>query len=773
MLFDRLLKRRRPAVAKAASQESLTEIALSHGDPAVRLDAVRRLGSLAPLREIIKADGDAGVREIALGRYRNLLSGAEEAGVPLAERLAEIARGEDPRILEHLAWEGREPEVRLVAIERITNPAVLVHCVLHDPRAANRGAALARLQDRDSLEQVARRIGKKDTGVYRDARERLRRMAEQEELPRRLRAQCAELCERAEGLGRLEHWSQDRALLDHLDSQWAQIETQAEPPWRERYQAARQRFLAAYEAHRNANAAQIAAQEARAAERSARESLIARAQEAATQADEGALAELRGQVSADWEALGQGLPESERRALDRRFDQALGALDATLERLAERRKALRRLERLQAQLRGQLAESKPLDHGRVRTQIAEGRALAQAAPEPAGADFSALAEQLDARLRGQRQEAEQRLKSLPEQLAELEAALDGGELKRAEPLHQGILEDLERARLSGLEGARVAALATRLRGLSPRLKDLQHWRRWGTNQHRTALCEAMESLRDQDLPLAAVAERLHVLQADWRGLDPSVAPANRALWTRFHKACEAVYARCRPHLEAEAAEREANRAAREAVCRQLEDFLARVDWTRIDWRRVMHAERETRQAWAAIGPGDDRQRRPLDRRFHRAITELDQRLETERAHNQAFKQGLIDRVRGLAEGADLDAAIEETKTLQRQWHTTVPARQRDENRLWQEFRAACDAVFERRAAVHQAHRAEPRCQPADPGGPVRGGRGPASGGRGRAGTGRRPAGVGASLARCRITPGTTPGGGCLVTALATGTGAAP
>lgn len=706
MLFERLLKRRRPAVAKTASQESLAEIALGHADPAARLDAVRRLGSLAHLREILKADGDAGVREIALGRYRNLLSGAEEAGVPLDERLAEINRVEDPRILEHLAQEGREPESRLAAIARVTNPAVLVRCVLHDPRAGNRGAALGRLQDRESLEQVARQIGKKDTGVYREARDRLRRMAEQEELPRRVRAQCAELCERAEGLGRLEHWSQDRALLDHLDRQWAQIDAQAETTTRERYQAARERFLAAYEAHRQANLAQIAAQEARAAERQARGALIVEAQRAADLEDEKALTELRGRLSADWAALGQVLPESERRNLEQRFAQALGVLDGHLQRLAERRKGLRRLERLKGQLATQLAESKPLDHERVRTHLAEGRALVHAVADSEGADFAGLAERLDTRLRSQRKEAEQRLKALPERLAELEEALDGGELKRAEPLHQGALEDVELARLSGMGGAPLADPTNRLRSLSQRLKDLQHWRRWGANQHRTALCEAMEALRDQDLPLAAVAERLHVLQADWKGLDPSGAPANRALWNRFQQAREAVYERCRPYLEAEAAEREANRAAREAVCRQLEDFLARVDWTRIDWRRVMHAERETRQAWACIGPSDDRQRRPLDRRFHRAIKELDQRLESERARNQAFKQGLIERVRGLAEGADLDAAIEETKTLQRQWHTTVPARQRDENRLWQDFRAACDAVFERRAALHQAQRAE-------------------------------------------------------------------
>lgn len=706
MLFDRLLKKRRAAITKGADQASLAAMALHHDDPAVRLDAVRHLASLAHLRAILSTDADAGVREVALARYRHLLCGAEDGDNPPGERLAEIPLVEDPRILEHLAQEGREPEARLAAIERVTNPAVLLHCVLHDPRAANRAGALARIQDRATLEQVARRIGKKDTNVYREARERLRRLAEQEGLPQRLRAQCAELCERAEGLGRLGHWSQERALLDHLDRQWAQVDSQAESAWRERFQTARARFLAAYEEHHQANAAAIAIEEGRAAERLARQALIQEAEESADGEDEEILAALRTRLAADWGALGQGLPEPERKALARRFERALDTLDARLERLAERREGRRRLERIRRQLKAQLAMSKPLDQGRVRAEIAEARGLAKAALDSDGEDLSPLLEQLEARLGSQREESTRRLQTLPDRLNELEEALAGGALRRAEALHQGILEDLDLARLCGLEGGQVAASTGRLRSLSPRLKELQHWRRWGANQHRTALCEAMEALRDQDLPLAAVAERLHVLKADWKALDPAGGPVNRGLWNRFHQASEAVYARCRPVLEAEAAEREANRAAREAVCRQLEEFLARVDWGRIDWRRVMHAERETRVAWASIGPGDDHQRRPLERRFHRAIKELDERLEQERKRNQAFKQGLIARVRSLAEVADLDTAIEETKGLQRQWHTTVPARQREENRLWQEFRAACDAVFERRAALHQAHRAE-------------------------------------------------------------------
>ncbi len=716
MLFDRLLRKRRPAVAKHASQELLAEVACTHADPTVRLDAVRRLASLPLLRKAMVSDGDLSVREIALARYRNLLCGADEDGVSLEERLNEIATAEDPRVLEHVAADGREPETRRAAIERVDSAAVLVGCVLHDASAINRGAALARIQDRASLEQIARRIGKKDKAVYREARERLRRLSELDELPRRLRAQCADLCERAERLGHLEHWGQDRALLEHLDRQWAEIEPQVEPQWRTRYAAARERFLSAYDAYRQANAAEAAADEARAALRAARESLLAQAREAASLEGEQELAAERERLADAWGAHPRDLlPESEQRALDKRFAGALEALDAVLHRLTEQRKRGLRLKKILSKMDKLLVESHPLDASRVSDLIAQGRVLvASLADSQAGsgsgagtdAAFSALAERLESRLKTQRKHAKQRLEQIPERLDELESALEAGELKRADPLHQSIQAGLELIQASALADGAADPIARRLRGLAPRLKELQHWRRWGADQHRQALCEAMETLREEDLPLAAVAERLHVLQVDWKELDQSGSPANQALWGRFHAASEAVYARCRPVLEAEAAEREGNRAARETICQQLESFLERVDWERVDWKRVMHAARETRQAWSGIGPCEARHRRALERRFHAALQRLDQRLEAERGSNQAFKQGLIERVRALAGQSDLEAAIDEIKTLQRQWHTTVPARQRDENRLWGDFRSACDAVFERRAAAHQAQRTE-------------------------------------------------------------------
>ncbi len=608
----------------------------------------------------------------------------------------------------------RNPRVRRAAIERVDSPAVLVDCALNDALAGNRGAAVARLEDRVGLEQVARKIGKKDKAVYRTAREKLRLITERDAQPRRIAPVCADLCERAERLGHLQQWTQDRALLDHLDRQWAEIVAQVEPAWQTRYSAAREAFLAAYGSFRAANAAQLAAQEAQVALRARREELIAEAAEIAALDAETAIRETRERLAAAWTAL-EALPGGEQRDFERRFNHHLQSADTKAQALAEQRQQLDRMRKTHTRAEGLMRESKPLDLTQTRTLIEQGQALAagltrggtaSADAAALAAAFSDLATRLEARLKTQRRHAEQRLAELPARIDALQALVEAGELKQADPIHQSLQATLDLIHSSGLPKSVTGELEARLRTLSPRVRDLQHWRRWGADQHRQALCEAMDTLREQDLPLAAVAERLHVLKTDWQEVERAGSPANKALWERFHQAATAVGERVRPLLEAQAVEQEAHRAAREQVCQQLEDFLAQVDWERVDWKRVMRAEREVRQAWSLLGPCEPRARRRLDRRYHQAIRTLDQRLEDERARNQAHKQGLIERVRALAEQPELDAAIEETKAIQRQWHTTVPARQRDENRLWQSFRAACDAVFERRAVKHQAQRGE-------------------------------------------------------------------
>jgi hypothetical protein len=708
MLFERFLKKKRQDTYKEEDQEVLAERALNHEDPAVRREAARRLVALSPLRLILADDTDAGVREVAAARYRHLLCGTQHSdlgfvGVNVDARLAELSHVEDTRILEQVAVQGQEPEVRRAAIERLASPEVLALCAVQDPLAANRGAAVDRIETKDALELVVRQIGKRDKNVYRSAREKLRLIAEREERPLRVRALCEELCQKAERLGRLEQWSQDRAILDLLDRQWGEIRDEAEPEWHTRYESARERFIQAYGGHARETAARVAAEEAHESLHAERLALLDALAEAPTLTTEQEIQALCERVSTAWDAL-DALPPPRQKPLDQRYRKLMDAADAARNALGAQRKHLSQLNKSSNRAQKLLDEPKPLDLRATKTFIEQARTLAAELPATAETEaFLALVERVESRTKTQRKNAEHRLKQLPGKLAELEKHLEEGELKKADPLFQSLRAGLDLVEASALPKGVAEEIATRLHVLAPRLRDLQHWRRWGADQHRDGLCEEMEQLIEADLPLQALSERLHTMRLDWKGLEKTGPRAGAAVAARFHKACDAVQERCRPYLEAQAAEREANRAARESVCDQIEDFLSKVDWERIDWKRVLRAERETRNTWASIGPVDPRHFKALEGRFRHALKQLDRRLDTERKRNQAMKHELIAKIEALVEEPDLEAAIEKTKALQREWHTTVPARHKDENKLWQTFRSACDAIFERRAALHKAH----------------------------------------------------------------------
>jgi len=707
MIFKRFLTRKTKSDALPADQDALIELVRSDLDTARRLDACRRINRLSALRALADEDVDAGMREIAQARYRKLLCGLDQQAPHSRDRLAEIADLDDQRCLEHVAANAKEPDIRLAAIERLLDPEALAACAVNDAVTANRAFAAEHLNEKQALEQVVRQIGKKDKNVYRIARRKLKEHTEREALPQRIRQESQTLCEKLESLGRFENWVQDRALLDLLDSQWAEIEPHADEATRGRYVDKRERFLASYRVYRQKHEARIAGEEARAANRAARRTLIEEFAACASMTDEQALDTHIGDISQRWQNL-EPLPDAMHSPLARAYDSARREASERLDGLRTRRKAVVRLTKLLESARKTLEQSRPIDGNQMRKLLQEALSLqaTEGMDKTLREDFHEIRGRLEERLGKQVQHAEQRLEEAQGKLTELAEAVEAGELKRAEPLFQSLQACVDLGESSGLPHKRLTAISDALRALAPRVRDLQKWRKWGSDTHREGLCQAMEALETADIPLEAKTLRLHDLQMDWKVLDKGGSPVNHPLWDRFHSAAEKVYACCKPYLDQQALERETARAEREALCEQLEAFLEQVDWERIDWKQALRAEREMRKGWAAMGEVEGRHRRTLERRFHRAIKRLDDRLSEERSKNQAFKRGLIDQVEALMEEPALDRAIESCKRIQRDWFTTVPTRQKDENRLWQRFRAACDAVFARRRQKHDALTAE-------------------------------------------------------------------
>lgn len=744
MLLKRLFGRRAEST-EADAQQIPVERALESPDVAVRRQACRQLTDLRLLRDRVEHDSDAGVRELAEARYRRLLCGLDAQAPSLDARLAELEHPIAAGVIGQAALHGREPQLRLRAIGRLEDAEVLASCAISDLVAANRLAAAERIQHRWALERIVKAAGKRDKRIYRLARERLKQILEQEERPRRARALAEALCERLDRLGRYDNWVQDRAVLEHLEQQWRTLESDADTALQHRYHQLRQRFLDGYEAYRAAHAAQLAEQEAQAAAAGEREALLEQLRALANRAptlDLPTLEQEQRLLRQAWQATGEPTP-SRAAALEQTYRQVDEELQARHRHLQHRKKMDQAVEQLVAELRHLSERGTPPDRGQLdafrkrREALAEVAATGRAAPSrsdqqdsptdiardpgsdatdqtPPLATIDQLIERLEQQARRQQKQLRRKLESLPERIDELEQHLNRGELKKADPLYQSLSATLEHARAAAVGREILSSIDKRLKQIAPQLRELRQWRRWSTDEHRAQLCAEVEALAaDHQHPEEPSINRLQELKEQWQTLDHQGAPADDALWERFRRAADQIRERCRPYLEAQTALRSESRKQREALAKRLEDFLEKVDWERVDWKKLNRAEREMRQAWRTLmeAPGGDSQGpkdRAIEGRFRRALRRLDRTLGEERERNQAEKQQLLEQMRALAEEPDLRQAIDTAKQLQQQWHTTVPARHRDENLLWQQFRAASDQVFARRAAEQEARGASLR-----------------------------------------------------------------
>ncbi len=697
---------RRQAVNSLTDQAILSQVCRSDPDPAIRRLACRKLQNLEVLSLVAESDGDAGVREFAAARQRRLVCALESESLPLETRLSQLTGDSPVRLLEQAAARGREPALRLKAVQFVDDADILAEIAARDDSAPVRSAAAERLTDKDALERVLRKARKKDKKVYRIIRTKLKEVAEREQAPARIRDQCETICERLERLGRRQTWGQDRALLDHLDEQWQALEPQAEAQLLDRYRRARQRFLDAYQAYRAGSLLRVE-EEKRADLRQRRQALLEELEAALASNSETSLQEALERIPAQWEGLARtSEPDEDEARLATDYAESMKKVRGSLAQFEQRHTRI-------SELAGEIADL--LSGGailQVRAMEAvereAGEILQGIGPDEAAQSLRQGLGRLVEAMQKQRRKALDRQDRLDGLAAELEQALEGGVLKKATSLYSRLEADVELIEASGLPDAQIHNAKQVLRALVPRLRELQNWRKWGTDLNRESLCRSMEELVDADLEPGLLAQRLRELQTDWKGLDRSGSPGNRALWDRFHGASDRVFARCGPYLEEQARQRETNRSQREALCADLEAFLEKIDWETVDWKKAVRAEREMRNAWSALGPVDPKTRRALDKRFRQALRTLNKQLAEERGRNQAHKRRLIDEARALMEESDLEKAVREVKNLQRQWHTSVAGKRGHENRIWQEFRAACDQVFARRQAQDELHREELR-----------------------------------------------------------------
>lgn len=700
------------------SRSILAQVARHDGEPDVRRVAIRRLADLDLLEDIARTDPDPGVRELASQRFCQLLAGTGMDCPELGRRMEALAQVSEARVIEYIAQHGREPELRLAALARVEREPLLGDLAIEDMDARVRLAALDRITQRSTLERVVRMTRNRDKRVSRLARERLTALIEELERPARRRAEREHLCVNVEALGRLGNWERDAPAFERLHAQWQSLEGAPEEDLAQRFQQARERFLAGLQAQRAAGEQRSREEQALAPLREQKTALCEAAEELLRDLQrrerldpeaESSVSTALAEMQARWEQAAR-LPEPEERQMQARFTHACKAVRNRQQELARFREVEARLSELTARAQGMKKSSRPLQERQVKDLEREWHAVEQppgmASAQELERGFEQIMAVLRTRLREEREEREQGLEKLAQLLPEAEAALEAGELKNSKAL----LEQAHKIAktLVGAPPERLGPLEARLQAASAKARELQDWQRWANTREKERLCTEVEALIGQEMEPLELDRLIRQARTSWKRLAASEPESAQVLWERFNTACTRAYEPCHAHFEEQAHQRQAHLAKKQEMCERLEAFAGSADWTNMDWKGLERLIRDSRQEWNAIGPVDRKLRAELQKRFDTVMDALARQLTEERERNRGAKLALVERIEAAKDIDDVREAVKQVKQLQNDWKNIGPAARRDEQELWNRFRAACDVVFERRNQQKEAAEAERR-----------------------------------------------------------------
>jgi len=236
-------------------------------------------------------------------------------------------------------------------------------------------------------------------------------------------------------------------------------------------------------------------------------------------------------------------------------------------------------------------------------------------------------------------------------------------------------------------------------------RDGNHKDNLKAKQELAAQAEKLADSREWKSAAAQIKE----LQEKWKTIGPVAREKSEALWSRFHGACEAFFKARSAYFDQLDQERPLNLEKKLALC-ELVEKLDELETDQARYERILEAQAQ----WKEIGPVPreqedalwERFRKPLDAYFqqHRAKTEAER---AQREEGARIKRELCAEAEALKDSTEWKSTIEKVKDLQARWKASPPAPRAADQELWQRFRAACDAFFERLKA-HSAGKDQDR-----------------------------------------------------------------
>ncbi|MCA6380906.1 MAG: DUF349 domain-containing protein [Cytophagales bacterium] len=223
------------------------------------------------------------------------------------------------------------------------------------------------------------------------------------------------------------------------------------------------------------------------------------------------------------------------------------------------------------------------------------------------------------------------------------------------------------------------------------------------------LCVRAEKLADVKSIQDAVKE-LNELHHEFKHIGPVPKEEQEPLWQRFKAASDAVYAKRDVYTANLLVTLQQNEATKILLNEEVSAFGAFSSDRIKDWNQKTKDILELQKKWDAVGAAPRAHQRELNKKFWTAFklffhnkNVFFKKLDEERVKNLKIKEALVQRAIELKENQDWEKTSNELKNLQLQWKEVGPVPEKWREKIYQQFKEACDHFFgQRRGLLEKA-----------------------------------------------------------------------
>ena len=314
-----------------------------------------------------------------------------------------------------------------------------------------------------------------------------------------------------------------------------------------------------------------------------------------------------------------------------------------------------------------------------------------AIPKALSKRFNAATSRVNAKERAQKAKENEQVKHIRKHISVIDNLIAQGKFRVAISKFAKLQESY-----AALPGSAKKYVEKRFEKTAGDVSRLEGWQDYLAAPRKPALLEEAKALASADAEnIKQRSETIKYLRKQWLSLTPSSPTSEESsddalLQQQFDDALEKAFEPCRAHYAKLDTQRAAAREQRMSIIATVKAM----DINMPEAELVKVFDRVSKQ-WHAAGQVEREIYEQLKQEWKAVSSPIQARVNQWQSDNQAQKRALVTQACQLATEEDVADAADKAQQLQSQWKQVGHAGKREESRLWAEFKAANDTVFER------------------------------------------------------------------------------